>query len=80
MHTMVCIEQKSPGVSYWVCQKCGRTLLIRFKPYARMVVVAGDDSVQHTGSIGGIQMVADVEQEPSGEDLEWLESAGIEWK
>lgn len=35
------------GVETWKCPDCGRVVLIRYRPYAKVVEVDGDPNVGH---------------------------------
>lgn len=58
-HTMT-LTTTLNGVETWYCPTCGRTLHITWDPWKRVVVAAGDDTVQHAGTKG--DLVLDVEQ------------------
>ena len=45
------------GIEEWLCPICGRRLFIEWQPESRKTTVdVGDESAQHSGSKGGLQM------------------------
>jgi len=49
MHAMELIREHE-GTEEWLCPNCGRRLLVNWNPkFKRTVLVAGDQSVTHSG-------------------------------
>ena len=48
------------SVEEWTCPACGRRLLVKWRPFQRMVLEHGDGTVVHTGSKGPVRMTAQV--------------------
>lgn len=44
--TLICEHENTQE---WVCPICGRIVLIELSPWHRAVVVAGDETVSHSG-------------------------------
>lgn len=62
-HTMVLVETHE-GTEEWNCPICGRTFLIEWDPWRKIVITPGDETAQHAGSKGGLSMgTVDVSQE-----------------
>ena len=60
-HTMT-LTTVHENTETWTCPDCGRVLLIEWEPWRRVVVVAGDEAAQHSGSKGGLVMSVEVRQ------------------
>jgi hypothetical protein len=58
VHTMVRRAIDDTGAQEWWCDRCGRTLLLRFPPnYSKTVLEQGDLSAQHVGGTSGLSPV-----------------------
>ncbi|GIH77531.1 hypothetical protein [Planobispora longispora] len=80
-HELVHVTTRANGAEEWACGICPRRILLRWPPsFERLVLVEGDESVQHFGAKGPITMLGvDVAQEPGEDDREWLNANGIAW-
>jgi hypothetical protein len=61
-HEMTMTEAHE-GTQEWECPICGRRLLIEWHPWRKVTLEPGDEHVAHMGSIGGLRMNVQVEQE-----------------
>ena len=56
-HEMVLEKTQPSGAQEWYCPACGRRILLKESPARKMVVVeVGDQSVSHSGGMGGLQV------------------------
>ena len=84
-HEMVLNGRAEAGTEEWVCQDCGRRVLMRWPPdFERLILEHGDDSAVHVGAKGGVRMTGvEVNQSPSpdlsSEARQWLSRNGIDW-
>jgi len=62
-HAMILAEVRN-GVQYWQCQHCPRRILISRRAFVLTVVVVGDVLARHSGSTGGVQLHATVDDLP----------------
>lgn len=71
-HSMTMVRLHSGGIEEWVCDVCGRWLLIRWPPfYQKVVIEEGDVTVSHSGGEGGISMGgAEVQEQPPADPEE----------
>jgi hypothetical protein len=61
-HPLIVVDHyPDTGMSTYLCETCGRFLLMSMLPYKKMVMVEGDEMVTHS-------MFADVILSPSVED------------
>ena len=58
-HEMVLEVTHASGMQGWYCPTCGRRILLLVPPNNEMVIVeSGDKYAGHSGSIGGLRIVA----------------------
>ena len=56
-HKMVLEKIHPSGGEEWYCPRCGRCLLVTWKPkFMQIVLEAGNEYALHTGKKGGLQM------------------------
>ncbi|WP_068922084.1 hypothetical protein [Planobispora rosea] len=80
-HELVHVATRANGAEEWACGVCSRRILLRWPPsFERLVLVEGDETVQHFGTKGPVAMLGvDITQEPDEGDREWLNANGIAW-
>ncbi len=74
------------GSEEWVCEQCGRRMLVTWAPeFQRRVLVPGDEQAVHTGGKGGLEPAPPQAEPVAAEDAErlapwvaWLESVDFE--
>ena len=75
------------GIGEWACYTCGRRILVKLDPFNKVVIVAGDELVNHVSIIdnkrivnvavtGAASVGSDVKVET---DTDWLADNGIDW-
>ena len=48
-HSMIMVHSHESGAEEWLCSTCGRRFVLQWPPrYKRIILNAGDDTVQHT--------------------------------
>ena len=73
------------GAEEWVCPDCGRRVLLRWPPdFERLILEHGDETANHVGRKGGLQMGSIEVSPPRASDLsdearQWLSNNGIDW-
>ena len=56
-HEMQLESTRPSGAEEWYCPTCGRRFLLNMPPdYKKIILNAGDESVIHSGSKGGLRM------------------------
>ncbi|GIH98530.1 hypothetical protein [Planobispora takensis] len=80
-HELVHVATRANGAEEWACSSCARRILLRWPPsFERLVLVAGDESVQHFGTKGPITVLgAEVSLNLDQDDHDWLNDNGIAW-
>jgi len=54
-HTMVLVRSHETGAEEWLCPTCGRRFVMQWPPkFKRIILNAGDDTVRHAASKGGL--------------------------
>jgi hypothetical protein len=72
-------ETKPNGYELWICPTCGRTVLIQWKPWDKIVLTVGDPNAQHSGSKGGLMLdglKVDQDDRLPPEIEDWLRGKG----
>lgn len=59
-HQMTLISREGDFDTFY-CPTCGRKFKLRWQPYKRIILVPGDDTVNHAAAIGGMAISASVE-------------------
>jgi transposase-like protein len=70
------------GVAEWICHLCGRKLLVSSEPeFSRIVVVTGNDTVQHVAIVDNKRVVSVGIKKTAAlsPDTRWALDNGIEW-
>lgn len=73
---MVLLESYASGAEDWLCPTCGRRFVVTWEPFARVVLVAGDEAAGHAGGTGGLRVGAvEVEEAvPDNRLSAWLDA------
>lgn len=73
---MTLLDTHPSGAEDWFCPTCGRRFVVTLKPFARVVLIAGDEAAGHAGSTGGLRIGAvEVEESVSDDKLSaWLDA------
>lgn len=68
------------GAEEWACPECGRRLLMQWPPtYRRVVLEAGDEFAIHSGSKGGLTLIASQLNDSSALADEFSQGPWAEW-
>ena len=57
-HQMTLMKTHPSDAEEWLCQECGRHILIKWTPYNRIIMEVGDARAQHGGGKGGLSIGA----------------------
>jgi hypothetical protein len=83
-HNMVMTGAEESGAEEWRCPRCGRRLLLRWRPlFQKLVLEPGDERVRHVGAKGGVA-VGPVDVDPGraaslpADDARWLADNGMD--
>lgn len=62
-HEMTLVSKHASGAEEWHCPTCGRRFLMTWPPpaYKKIVLEAGDEYAQHTGSKGDVRLSTSIE-------------------
>ncbi len=84
-HEMELTGSSESGAEEWFCPRCGRRLLLRWRPaFEKLVLDRGDEWVRHAGAKGAVGVgavevrPADLTVLPDGQ-ARWLAENGIDW-
>jgi hypothetical protein len=79
-HEMVLEMTHASGMQGWYCPTCGRRILLQVPPNSDLVIVEpGDKYASHSGSIGGLRIVAVQVKERDEEPYEISEERLRPW-
>jgi hypothetical protein len=85
-HEMILEKTHPSGADEWYCPTCGRRFLMQLTPLYEMIILeAGDQYAQHSGSTGSLRVGPLQVEETQFTDelrlgpwLEWLEEVNFE--
>jgi hypothetical protein len=64
LHEMLLQDRQAAGAEEWGCPACGRRLVLRWSPYAKVVIARGDEHAVHRGG-GGEVRIAELAVSPA---------------
>lgn len=62
MHQMELRKVYQTGAEHWTCPECGRSFVMIWQPFTRVLLKEGDEDVTHGGSKGGLQITARINE------------------
>src|SRR6266496_6814283 len=84
-HEMELTGSSESGAEEWFCPRCGRRLLVRWRPaFQKLVLDRGDERARHAGAKGPVGVGAVEVRPPNFTALpdgqaRWLAENGIDW-